>query len=120
MYEILIKSDFCGAHNLRGYRGKCEELHGHNWKVEVSVSSPKVNAQGMVIDFKDLKGKLRSILSTVDHKYLNDIPYFKKKNPTSENIARFIHKRLSQSIQHKKIRVAIWETSNSCARFYTN
>ena len=116
MYEIKVTEEFSGAHNLRNYKGKCEDLHGHNWKVEVLVESKTLNSQGMIMDFKDLKEELREILSSIDHKYLNDISYFKKTNPTSENIARFIHDKLSKAVK-KKIKVSVWETENSSASF---
>lgn len=73
---------FSSAHNLRGYKGKCEDLHGHNWKVVASLAKKKLDKTGMVLDFKDLKMKLNSVLETLDHKYLNDTPYFKKVNRT--------------------------------------
>jgi 6-pyruvoyltetrahydropterin/6-carboxytetrahydropterin synthase len=116
MYEIKVTDEFSGAHNLRNYKGKCEELHGHNWKVEVLLESAALNPQGMVMDFKELKRRLKNVLSSLDHKYLNDTPYFKKNNPTSENVARFLHKKLSQNIK-KKIKVSVWETQTSCASF---
>ena len=116
MYEIKIIDEFSGAHNLRNYKGKCEALHGHNWKVEVLLQSNTLNSQGMVMDFKELKDKLKNILLSLDHKYLNDMPYFKKTNPTSENVAHFIHKKLSQKV-NKKIKVSVWETTASCASF---
>ena len=116
MYEIRVTEEFCGAHNLRHYKGQCEELHGHNWKVEISIYSKTLDKTGMVIDFKIVKDKLRKILQILDHKYLNDIPYFRKINPTSENIAEFVHNKLSALIK-KKIKVTIWETSSSSASF---
>ena len=118
MYEIKIIDEFSSAHNLRNYKGKCETLHGHNWKIEVLLGSNTLNFQGMVMDFKTLKDKLNEVLSSLDHKYLNDLPYFKKENPTSENIARFIHECLSKSIK-EKMKVSVWETDTSCASFYT-
>lgn len=117
MYEIKVSEEFSSAHNLKHYKGKCEALHGHNWRVEVLVYKRGLDEQGMVMDFKKLKDRLKAILNNLDHKYLNDLPYFKKKNPTSENIARFIHERLSRAIG-KKIKVSVWETSSSCASFY--
>lgn len=101
---------------MRNYKGKCEALHGHNWKVELMLESDTLDSQGMVMDFKELKDKLKDILSPLDHKYLNDIPYFKEKNPTSENIARFIHKKLSEILKGK-IKISVWETTASCASF---
>jgi len=117
MYEIKVKDEFSGAHRLRNYKGKCESLHGHNWKVEVAVLSKTLDKSGMVMDFKDLKSFLKTALNIFDHKYLNDIPYFKKKNPTSENIAEFIYTKLKSRIK-KKIRVSISETTSSCASFW--
>ncbi|OGW75254.1 MAG: 6-carboxytetrahydropterin synthase QueD [Omnitrophica bacterium RBG_13_46_9] len=117
MYEIKVTDEFSGAHNLRHYKGKCEELHGHNWNIEVSVYSKSLGAQGMVMDFKELKDELRDILSKLDHKYLNNLRYFRKNNPTSENIAHFIHSELSKVI-NKKIKVSVWETGTSCASYY--
>ena len=116
MYEIKVTDEFSGAHSLRHYKGKCEGLHGHNWKIEVIVYSNTLDDKGMIMDFKILKEKLKKVLYSFDHKYLNNIPYFKKKNPTSENIAKFIHDALAKNIS-KKIKVFVWETSNSCASF---
>jgi 6-pyruvoyltetrahydropterin/6-carboxytetrahydropterin synthase len=115
-YDLTVKSEFSAAHRLVGYRGKCEELHGHNWKVEVVVSSGELDAMGMVIDFKLVKNKLNKVLKELDHKYLNDIAYFRKTNPTSENIARFIYAKLNdklRSSRYKLYRVTIGETENN-------
>lgn len=114
MYEVIVDSEFSAAHNLRGYRGKCEKLHGHNWKIEVTVSKKNLDKSGMVMDFKVLKAILKEILQPLDHAYLNDVPYFKKANPTSENIAEFIYFNLKRAkISVTKIRV--WETDSSSA-----
>ena len=91
MYSIKVEAYFSSAHNLRGYKGKCESLHGHNWKVEVTASSKSLDKIGMVLDFTFLKAKLSKILERLDHKYLNKIAYFRKVNPTSENIAKYIY-----------------------------
>lgn len=127
MYEIKVTDEFSGAHNLRHYKGKCERLHGHNWKVEVSLRARGLNAQGMVMDFSELKKKLKEVLSSLDHQYLNGIGHFKKNNPTSENIARFIHTELGKKgtapfFAEKGrcplfLKVSVWETQNSCASF---
>ena len=117
MYEIKVTDEFSGAHRLRNYRGKCESLHGHNWKIEVSVLSKTLDSAGMVMDFKDVKSALNVSLETLDHKHLNDLPYFKKKNPTSENIAKFIYTKLKKRIR-KKIKVSVWETDSSRASFW--
>ena len=120
MYEIKIRDVFCGAHNLRNYKGKCESLHGHNWGVEVSLRSETLDRQGMVMDFKKLKSILRRELVDLDHKYLNKTVFFKKNNPTSENIAFFLHGRLSKRIIKIAIKVSVWETTNSSATFFAS
>ena len=117
MYKIKVELGFSSAHNLRGYKGKCEELHGHNWKVEVEVGSKKLDKTGMVMDFTYLKDKLKKVLEPMDHKYLNKIPYFKKVNPTSENIAKYIFDKLSTSLSVGNLKglnileVTVWEMS---------
>lgn len=114
MYKIKVQSGFSSAHNLRGYKGKCESLHGHNWKVEVVVEKDRLDNKGMVLDFKYLKNKLNQILEKLDHKYLNKLTYFKKYNPTSENIAKYIYDNLKNSISHLKS-VTVWENDFSSA-----
>jgi len=116
MYEIKVIDEFSGAHRLRGYKGKCESVHGHNWRVEACVYAKALDSSGMVMDFKELKKMLGRILVSLDHKDLNKIPYFRKLNPTSENIARFIHSRLSRGVK-KSLKVSVWETSTSSASF---
>lgn len=118
MYKVTIKDSFSGAHNLRGYKGKCEELHGHNWHVEVTAGSEKLNDLGMVIDFKELKSVLEKVISEMDHKYLNKIKEFSDMNPTSENIARYIYKKISQKLPGLKFDgVTVWETASSSATY---
>ena len=85
MYEIMVEDTFDAAHQLVGYNGPCENLHGHGWKVQVHISGNKLNDQGMLVDFKEIKADLNQILSKLDHSNLNDLPEFKKTNPTSEN-----------------------------------
>ena len=94
MYRIKVKRSFGAAHRLRHYRGKCENLHGHNWEVEVTAASDKLDHLGMVMDFGILKEKLDEVLMEMDHKYLNRISVFRKKNPSSENVAEYIYRRL--------------------------
>ena len=94
MFEIGIKSHFCGAHKLDGYRGQCANLHGHNWEVEIILRANKTGRTGMVADFKDLKAGLNDCLQRLDHRDLNALSAFKRKNPTAENIARHIFNEL--------------------------
>ncbi len=114
MYSVRIEASFSAAHNLRGYKGKCEDLHGHNWKVELVVSKEGLDKIGMAADFKYLKAKLNKILGIFDHKYLNNIPYFKKVNPTSENIAKYIYDAACRNNLKPKS-VSVWENTTCCA-----
>ena len=116
MFSIKVEAYFSSAHNLRGYKGKCEDLHGHNWKIEAVVSSDELDKIGMLLDFKFLKMKLNKILDKLDHKYLNKIPYFKKVNPTSENIAKYIYQALKRQAPQIKS-VTVWENNTSSATY---
>jgi 6-pyruvoyltetrahydropterin/6-carboxytetrahydropterin synthase len=120
MYEIAVHSYFSGAHRLRHLRGKCEELHGHNWKVEVSVVSNRLGKEGVVIDFGVLKQKVENVLKTLDHTYLNDLPFFSRIEPSSENIAKYIFDMLKNKLKGypgtlKK--VTAWESETSGATY---
>ncbi len=120
-YEITVISHFSGAHRLRYLHGKCEELHGHNWKIEVSVTSSKLNPEGIVIDFAVLKQKLERILKTLDHTYLNDLPYFSGKEPSSENIAKYIYDQLKKELRGYSVtlrRVTAWESETASTTYY--
>ncbi|MFA5101090.1 MAG: 6-carboxytetrahydropterin synthase QueD [Candidatus Omnitrophota bacterium] len=116
MYSIKVEAGFSSAHNLREYKGKCEDLHGHNWMVEAVVRSEKLDSIGMVRDFKDFKMHLNALLEDLDHKYLNDLEPFKKINPTSENIARYIYERLKKQIPDLSL-ITVWENNTSAATY---
>ena len=121
MYEITVLSHFSGAHRLRYLHGRCEELHGHNWKIEVSVGSSRLGKEGVVIDFKILKEKVEKILRSLDHTYLNDLPYFSGTEPSSENIAKYIFDRLKGELKghHATLKkVSAWESETSCATYF--
>jgi 6-pyruvoyltetrahydropterin/6-carboxytetrahydropterin synthase len=121
MYEIKVISYFSAAHRLRYLHGKCEELHGHNWKVEVSVASNQLGKEGVVIDFGILKQKMEKILKLLDHTYLNDLPYFSGIEPSSENIAKYIFDRFKTELKgyHSTLKkVTTWESETSCATYF--
>lgn len=117
MYSVKIEEVFSSAHNLKEYKGKCEALHGHNWRVEVVVEAEKLDKAGMVLDFHSLKKKLNAVLEKLDHKYLNRIPYFKRVNPTSENIARYIYGQLKAQ-KLGVYSVTVWESDKASATYY--
>jgi 6-pyruvoyltetrahydropterin/6-carboxytetrahydropterin synthase len=116
MFTVKVEASFSSAHNLRGYKGKCEDLHGHNWKVEISAAKETLDKIGMVLDFKLLKARLSHVLEPLDHAYLNNVSYFKKVNPTSENIARYIYQKLKPGIP-SLISVTVWENVASAATY---
>ena len=120
MYYLKIVDYFAAAHNLINYKGKCEELHGHNWKVEILVKGDKLDKAGMLIDFKILKKFLKEILELLDHKYINQIEYFKGISPSSENIAKFIFEKMKEKLKDTNAEISevrCWESINSCAIF---
>ncbi len=106
MYEIWIKADFAGAHHLRNYKGKCESVHGHNWIVEIFIACKTLNKIGLGVDFIEVKKKLSEVIKKLDHKDLNEIPFFKKKNPSAENIACFIYQELKDKINTSGIKLS--------------
>ncbi len=122
MYEIIIKTEFASAHNLRDYDGLCEALHGHNWKVDIVVESETLDKTGLAIDFKILKAAASEIVNDLDHAYLNDHREFKEKNPSSENIAKYMFDELKSSLPDnvKMKKITIWETDCAAASYYEN
>lgn len=121
MYRIGVWDHFSSAHYLRNYQGKCEHIHGHNWKVEVVLEGEKLDKSGMLLDFGILKKHLKDIMAILDHKCLNDdVDFFKELSPSSENIARFIFQELSKRIEGfdvKVFEVRVFESENSYAIF---
>ena len=120
MYELSVFSHFSGAHRLRSLHGQCEKLHGHNWKVEVCVTSTRIGKGGVVLDFGVLKEQLSLALKELDHAYLNDLPYFAKREPSSENIAKFVYERLRTGLKGRPARmksVTAWESETACATY---
>lgn len=121
MFRLKVVSFFSAAHSLREYYGECEAVHGHNWKVEVVIEKGQLNEQGLAIDFKILKSKVNEVLDELDHKNINEIEFFKKNNPSSENIARYIYGRMSESLKQtgcKVKEVTVWEQRDYSATYY--
>ena len=121
MFELDVRREFSAAHQLKGYNGDCSNLHGHNWTVEVFIHSEHLNEIGIALDFKVLKKELDAILAGLDHKFLNDHPAFKDKNPTSENLAMYIYKTLAAKLNTETVKVArvrVCESANSGASYF--
>ena len=120
MYELKIEDSFAAAHNLRGYKGQCEALHGHNWKVEVVVRVDRLDETGLAVDFHELKAATHQVLEALDHGYLNDLPMFREQNPSSELIAKHIFEELGRRIERDGLwvhRVTAWESDKACASY---
>ena len=124
MFKITVEDTFSAAHQLIGYEGPCENLHGHTWKVSVVISGKKLNKLGMLYDFKKAKAILKEATMTFDHKNLNDLNMFKKTNPTAENIAKIIYEAFNKRSGKNKLpaglKVAsatVWESEVTCATY---
>lgn len=119
-FELKVISSFAAAHNLKEFRGKCENLHGHNWKVEVVLRGKSLETNGILVDFGEIKAEVRQALEEMDHKYLNELPFFSTNNPSSENIARFLFEKLSTKFNTSARRlysVTAWESEDACATY---
>lgn len=114
-YELMVEDSFSAAHQLRGYQGKCENLHGHTFRVQVYLKGKKLDDSGMLFDFKIMKKALSVVLEEFDHKNLNELGMFKEKNPTAENLAAEIYKKLKKV---KPAKVTVFESDRASASYY--
>ena len=117
MFEVRVETNFSSAHHLLNYKGKCENPHGHNWKVEVCARGNELDKSNILIDFKVLKKKVNEIVDYLDHKDLNELEEFKGQSPSSEFIARFIYKEAKKVVPEVS-RVNVWETTTSRASYF--
>jgi 6-pyruvoyltetrahydropterin/6-carboxytetrahydropterin synthase len=121
MYELMVETTFSAAHQLRGYKGQCEKLHGHNWKVNIHVVSDKLDDLDMVMDFHQIKEIVDESISSLDHSFLNDLFPFTEKNPSSENIAKWLYDSLKKKINKGPVRlsaITVWESETASATYY--
>ncbi len=120
MYHLTIQTHFAAAHNLLNYDGDCENLHGHNWKVEVTVKTESLDDAGLGLDFKILKKHTNKIMDSLDHKYLNDLEPFRGISPSSEYISKFIFDKLKKELHEYDVeleKITVWESDNACASY---
>lgn len=120
MFEVTIIKTFSAAHLLAEIGGKCEELHGHNFKVEVTIGAQDLNAEGILIDFRLVKKWLKDILDRLDHQHLNDLPFFAGMNPSSENIARYVYREMQVRTKETKIKMLyakVWESESAAVTY---
>ncbi len=120
MFTLCVKDSFAAAHRLVGYQGKCEELHGHNFVVEAFFSGEKLGEDGLFVDFRILKGYLKEILDSLDHKYLNEIPFFAERASSAEYIALYIFEEVEKQIKQKGAflkEIRVWESEKAYAAY---
>jgi 6-pyruvoyltetrahydropterin/6-carboxytetrahydropterin synthase len=124
MYEVTVEKDFSSGHYLRNYKGKCENPHGHNYKLRVTLAGEELDAAGLLLDFTVIKQILRPIIERLDHRMLNEIEPFNTLNPSAENIARYFYDQVSQQLAattQGRVRVkqcTIWETDTASATYH--
>ncbi len=124
MFEVSVEDSFAAGHALRGYRGKCENPHGHNYKVRITLAGESLDHLGLLYDFKDLKTVMNEVIERLDHQFLNDIEPFRRLNPSAENMARYFYQEMNQRLQGstdgrvRVIRVKLWETDTTTATYF--
>lgn len=124
MYEVTVEHSFAAGHYLRDYKGKCENPHGHNYKVRVTLTGSVLDKAGLLLDFKDLKEVMKHVIDRLDHKMLNDIEPFIQLNPSAENLARYFYDQTNgrlKSLTSGRVAVkdvTIWETDTTTARYW--
>jgi 6-pyruvoyltetrahydropterin/6-carboxytetrahydropterin synthase len=122
MFEVTVEHKFAAGHALRDYKGGRENIHGHNWKVEVTVAGESLDRTGLLVDFIDLRRNIAGAISRLDHQFLNEITPFDEVNPSAENIAVYLHGEISKGLAAvnaggpvRVSRVKVWETDDAAA-----
>ncbi len=120
MFEVAVEQTFAAAHFLRNYKGKCENLHGHNYRVQLVMQGQTLDEAGMLMDFTDMKRELKRVSEYLDHRHLNELPPFDVVNPSAENIAKFFCDELRKSLPDSRARIKevnVWETDRQYATY---
>jgi len=120
MFEISVEHSFAAGHALRNYKGKCENVHGHNYKVQVTLAGNELNAEGLLMDFVELRAEIKGLVEKLDHHFLNDIPPFDQLNPSAENLAKYICDGIEPGARNQGLRVqgvTVWETDTTSATY---
>lgn len=120
MFEISVDYSFAAGHALRGYKGKCENVHGHNYKVRVTVAGEQLNTTGLLMDFVDLRAAIKALVERLDHRFMNDLEPFDKLNPSAENLARYLGEEINPQVAKQGLRVesvTVWETDTTSATY---
>ena len=122
MYQVSVEETFSAGHALRGYRGKCENVHGHNYRVRVTLEGPQLDAIGLLCDFTQLKHVLREVIGGLDHQFMNDLAAFRAVNPSAENLAKYFYDEVSRQVTDlppgaRVSDVMVWETDTASAQY---
>ena len=122
MFQVSVEETFSSGHALRGYKGKCENVHGHNYRVQVTLAGPQLDNIGLLVDFTELKRVLRRIIAEIDHQFLNDLEPFKTVNPSAENLAKYFYDETSRQLKTLPAgagitEVTVWETDTASAQY---
>jgi 6-pyruvoyltetrahydropterin/6-carboxytetrahydropterin synthase len=122
MFEITVDETFAAGHALRGYKGKCENVHGHNYKVRVTLAGAELDHIGLLCDFVQVKKVIKDVIAALDHRFLNDFPPFDTVNPSAENIAKYFYEQASKQLSAETngariAQVTIWETDTTAATY---
>lgn len=124
MFEVSVEDTFAAGHALRGYHGKCENPHGHNYKVQITLRGERLDNIGLLYDFKDLKAVMGEVVDRLDHQFLNDIEPFKQLNPSAENMAKYFYEECNARLKTATggrvsvKQVKIWETDTTTATYF--
>jgi 6-pyruvoyltetrahydropterin/6-carboxytetrahydropterin synthase len=121
MFEVIIEETFAAGHALRNYKGKCENVHGHNYRCQVTLEGAELDGIGLLVDFVELKRVVHTVLDRMDHQWLNDFPPFDVLNPSAENMAKYIYDEVCQGLKTREgVRLALvrlWETDTASATY---
>ena len=121
MFEVSVEETFAAGHALRNYHGKCENVHGHNYRVQVTLEGTELDAAGLLVDFVQIKKVMREVIERLDHRYLNDVPPFDDLNPSAENMAKYLYEEMSKGLAAgAPVRVSavkLWETDTASATY---
>ena len=120
MYEISVDCTFAAGHALRNYKGKCENVHGHNYKVRVTLAGDQLNAEGLLMDFAELRAGIKGLVERLDHHFLNNIPPFDQLNPSAENLAKYLCDNVEPHASRHGLLVqgvTVWETDTTSATY---
>ena len=122
MFQVSVEETFSAGHALRGYRGKCENVHGHNYRVRVTIAGPQLDSIGLLVDFTELKRVVREIIAGLDHQFINDLAPFQSVNPSAENLAKYFYDQVSGNVKGlppgaRVTDAIIWETDTAHAQY---